>query len=103
MVFSVGEGVTGIGEETIKPKGIFELISLDDSLRVPGYVGQIMINRRTIDILMDTKTSITINHIRTQMNKVFVNVRKNLMKLIIISHLLLYLQFLLWQYFKPHL
>jgi copper transport protein len=45
VVFSVGEGVSGIGEETrAKSKSIFELISFDNSLsRVPGYVGQIII------------------------------------------------------------
>jgi len=45
IVFSVGEAVSGLGEETTSiSKSIFELVSFDNSLsRVPGYIGQILI------------------------------------------------------------
>jgi len=90
VVFSVGEGVSGIGKETrAKSKSIFELISFDNSLsRVPGYVGQIIIIGAPLIFLWIQKPLSQFSHIRTQMNKVFVDARKNLMKLIIISDML---------------
>ena len=89
VVFSVGEGISGISEETIKSKSIFEPISLDNSLsRVPGYVVQIIIIGAPLIFLWIQKPLSQFNHIRTQMNKVFVNARKNLMKIIIISDML---------------
>ncbi|MGB9169443.1 MAG: copper resistance protein CopC [Nitrososphaeraceae archaeon] len=90
VVFSVGEGVSGVGEQAgAKSKSIFELISFDNSLsRVPGYIGQIIIIGAPLVFLWIQKPLSQFIHIRTQMNKVFVDARKNLMKLIIISDML---------------
>jgi copper transport protein len=91
VVFSVGEAIgSGLGEETTATsKSIFEIISFDNSLsRVPGYVGQILIVGATLIFLWIQKPLSQFDYVRIQMNNVFVGVRKNLIKLIIISDLL---------------
>ena len=88
IVFSVGESVgSDLGEETTATsKNIFELISFDNSLsRVPGYVGQILIVGAPLIFLWIQKPLSQFSSVLTQMNNVFVNARKNLIKLIIIS------------------
>ena len=91
IVFSVGESVgSDLGEETTATsKNIFELISFDNSLsRVPGYVGQILIVGAPLIFLWIQKPLSQFSYVLTQMNNVFVDARKNLIKLIIISDLL---------------
>ena len=91
IVFGIGEAATtgsGLGEEetTATSKSIFELISLDNSLsRVPGYVGQIMIIGAPLIFLWIKKPLSQFSYVMAQMNNVFATIRKNLMKLIIIS------------------
>src|SRR5215204_2030279 len=88
VVFSVGETISGWGElpTTATSKSIFEIISFDNSLsRVPGYVGQILIIGAPLIFLWIQKPLSQFDHIRIQMNNVFVGARKNLVKLIIIA------------------
>ena len=88
VVFSIGEGVSsGLDEETTATsKSIFELISFDNSLsRVLGYVGQILIVGAPLIFLWIQKPLSQFSYVLTQMNNVFVDARKNLIKLIIIS------------------
>src|SRR5215204_4259421 len=88
VVFSVGETISGLGElpTTATSKSIFEIISFDNSLsRVPGYVGQILIIGAPLIFLWIQKPLSQFDHIRIQMNNVFVGARKNLVKLIIIA------------------
>src|SRR5215211_7187250 len=90
VVFSVGEEAigSGLGElpTTATSKSIFEIISFDNSLsRVPGYVGQILIIGAPLIFLWIQKPLSQFDHIRIQMNNVFVGARKNLVKLIIIA------------------
>src|SRR5215204_6493600 len=90
VVFSVGEEAigSGLGElpTTATSKSIFEIISFDNSLsRVPGYVGQILIIGAPLMFLWIQKPLSQFDHIRIQMNNVFVGARKNLVKLIIIA------------------
>ena len=79
--------VPDLGEETIATsKNIFELISFDNSLsRVPGYVGQILIVGAPLIFLWIQKPLSQFSYVLKQMNNVFVDARKNLIKLIIIS------------------
>src|SRR5215211_3926617 len=90
IVFSVGEAVSGLGEETTSiSKSIFELVSFDNSLsRVPGYIGQILIIGTPFIFLWIRKPLSQFTYIRTQMNYIFVDARKKLIKLIIISDVL---------------
>jgi len=86
VVFSIGEATTdsGLGEEetTASSKSIFELISFDNSLsRVPGYVGQILIVGAPLIFLWIKKPLSQFSYVLTQMNNVFVTIRKNLIKL----------------------
>src|SRR5215211_3679709 len=90
VVFSVGEEAIGYGlgelPTTATSKSIFEIISFDNSLsRVPGYVGQILIIGAPLIFLWIQKPLSQFDHIRIQMNNVFVGARKNLVKLIIIA------------------
>src|SRR5829696_160595 len=88
VVFSVGETISGLGElpTTATSKSIFEIISFDNSLsRVAGYVGQILIIGAPLIFLWIQKPLSQFDHIRIQMNNVFVGARKNLVKLIIIA------------------
>ena len=64
----------------------FELISFDNSLnRVPGYVGQIIIIGAPLIFLWIKKPLSQFSHVMTQMNNLFATIRKNLIKLTIIS------------------
>jgi len=93
VVFSVGEeaiSAAGLGvETTFTSKSIFELISFDNSLsRVPGYIGQILILGAPFMFLWVSKPLLQYNHAFMQMNSIFVAIRRNLIKLIIISDIL---------------
>ena len=91
VVFSIGETIAaGLDEETISTaKSIFELISFDNSLsRVPGYIGQIIIIGAPFLYLWIRKPLSKFSHVTNQMNNTFASVRKNLLKLIIISDVL---------------
>ena len=93
VVFSVGEeaiSAAGLGvETTFTSKSIFELISFDNSLsRVPGYIGQIIILGAPFMFLWVSKPLLQYNHAFMQMNSIFVAIRRNLIKLIIISDIL---------------
>ena len=88
IVFNIGKDIgSGLGEETTATsKSIFELVSFDNSLsRVPGYIGQIIMLGAPFIYLWIQKPLSQFSYIRTQMNSVFVDTKRNLIKLIIIA------------------